>query len=77
MGHKTIFHIFLEILKNEFCVYYRHVPKKNFRKECHMHPLFSIMTLLLIEAAAITTLYKVTFPTCTARRCNHTHSSAA
>jgi len=69
MGHKTIFQIFLKILKNEFCVYYRHVPKKNFRKDRHM---FTTVTILLVILAGLcTALYKITYPTCTARRCGH------
>jgi len=50
-------------------------PQEKLEKERHMHPLFAIMILLIIEAAAIITLYRVTFPTCTARRCNHTHTA--
>jgi hypothetical protein len=34
------------------------------------------MILLIILAAAVTALYKVTYPTCTARRCNHKQHTA-
>lgn len=69
-SRNTIFQIFLEILKNEVWVYYRYVHKKTLEKDATM---FEILTLTLTLAGLVTALYRVTYPTCTARRCHHTN----
>jgi len=48
-------------------------PQEKLEKERHMFTTVSI--LLVILAGLCTALYKVTYPTCTARRCNHTHTA--